>query len=55
MKVLGFNNPAKPDAATPAPHQQAQKPQMPCGVKGQHEPSMMQQTQKSALPPQLKV
>uniref|UniRef100_A0A8C1XRM5 Serpin B6 n=1 Tax=Cyprinus carpio TaxID=7962 RepID=A0A8C1XRM5_CYPCA len=46
FKVLGFNNPAKPDAATPVTHQQAQKPQMPCGVKGQHEPPMMQQTQK---------
>uniref|UniRef100_A0A8C2CQH7 Serpin B6 n=1 Tax=Cyprinus carpio TaxID=7962 RepID=A0A8C2CQH7_CYPCA len=54
FKVLGFTNTAKPDAATPVPHQQAQKPQMPCGVKGQHEPSMTQQTQKSELPPQLK-
>ncbi|XP_016319857.1 leukocyte elastase inhibitor-like [Sinocyclocheilus anshuiensis] len=54
FKVLGFNNPAKPDAATPAPHQQAQKPQMPCGVKGQHGPSMTQQTQKFELPPELK-
>ncbi|XP_058603081.1 leukocyte elastase inhibitor-like isoform X1 [Onychostoma macrolepis] len=54
FKVLGFNNPAKPDAATPAPHQQAQKPQMPCGVKGQHEPSTTQQTQKFEIPPQLK-
>ncbi|XP_016341273.1 leukocyte elastase inhibitor-like [Sinocyclocheilus anshuiensis] len=54
FKVLGFTNPAKPDAATPAPHQQAQKPKMPCGVKGQHEPSMTQQTQKFELPPELK-
>uniref|UniRef100_A0A672L0A5 Serpin B6 n=1 Tax=Sinocyclocheilus grahami TaxID=75366 RepID=A0A672L0A5_SINGR len=54
FKVLGFSNHAKPDAATPAPHQQAQKPQMPCGVKGQHEPSMTQQTQKFELPPELK-
>uniref|UniRef100_A0A8C1IQH7 Serpin B6 n=1 Tax=Cyprinus carpio TaxID=7962 RepID=A0A8C1IQH7_CYPCA len=54
FKVLGFTNTAKPDAATPVPHQQAQKPQMPCGIKGQHEPSMTQQTQKSELPPQLK-
>uniref|UniRef100_A0A8C2E3M5 Serpin B6 n=1 Tax=Cyprinus carpio TaxID=7962 RepID=A0A8C2E3M5_CYPCA len=46
FKVLGFNNPAKPDAATPVTHQQAQKPQIACGVKGQHEPPMMQQTQK---------
>ncbi|XP_052473815.1 leukocyte elastase inhibitor isoform X2 [Carassius gibelio] len=45
FKVLGFNNPAKPDAAIQVTHQQAQKPQMPCGVKGQHEPPMMQQTQ----------
>ncbi|KAF4102732.1 hypothetical protein G5714_015615 [Onychostoma macrolepis] len=54
FKVLGFNNPAKPDAATPASQQQAQKPQMPCGVKGQHGPSMTQQTQKFEIPPQLK-
>ncbi|XP_042597705.1 leukocyte elastase inhibitor-like [Cyprinus carpio] len=54
FKVLGFTNTAKPDAATPVPHQQAQKPQIACGVKGQHEPSMTQQTQKSELPPQLK-
>uniref|UniRef100_A0A671S3P9 Serpin B6 n=1 Tax=Sinocyclocheilus anshuiensis TaxID=1608454 RepID=A0A671S3P9_9TELE len=54
FKVLGFNNPAKPDAATPAPHQQAQKPQMPCGVKGQHEPTMTQQTQKFEIPAELK-
>ncbi|XP_016319860.1 leukocyte elastase inhibitor-like [Sinocyclocheilus anshuiensis] len=54
LKVLGFNNPAKPDAATPAPHQQAQKPQMSCGVKGQHEPTMMQQTQKFEIPAELK-
>ncbi|XP_059364527.1 leukocyte elastase inhibitor-like isoform X5 [Carassius carassius] len=46
FKALGFNNPAKPDAMIPVPHQQAQTPQMPCGVKGQHEPPMMQQTQK---------
>ncbi|XP_026083777.1 leukocyte elastase inhibitor-like [Carassius auratus] len=45
FKVLGFNNPAKPDAVIQVTHQQAQKPQMPCGVKGQHEPPMMQQTQ----------
>uniref|UniRef100_A0A8C1C7F1 Serpin B6 n=1 Tax=Cyprinus carpio carpio TaxID=630221 RepID=A0A8C1C7F1_CYPCA len=45
FKVLGFNNPAKPNAATPVTHQQAQKPQIACGVKGQHEPPMMQQTQ----------
>uniref|UniRef100_A0A8C1SQZ7 Serpin B6 n=1 Tax=Cyprinus carpio TaxID=7962 RepID=A0A8C1SQZ7_CYPCA len=54
FKVLGFTNTAKPDAATPVPHQQAQKPQMPCCIKDQHEPSMTQQTQKSELPPQLK-
>ncbi|XP_052434661.1 leukocyte elastase inhibitor isoform X13 [Carassius gibelio] len=41
FKVLGFTNPAKPDAVTPASHQ-AQKP------------SMTQQTQKSELPPELK-
>ncbi|XP_043116354.1 leukocyte elastase inhibitor-like [Puntigrus tetrazona] len=54
FKVLGFTNPAKPDAATPAPQGQAQKPQMLCGVKGQHEPSMTQQTQTFEIPPQLK-
>ncbi|KTG32134.1 hypothetical protein cypCar_00016345 [Cyprinus carpio] len=55
FQVLGFNNPPKmPDAATPAPYQQAQKPQMPCGVKGQHELPMMQQTQKSVIPAELK-
>uniref|UniRef100_A0A672KYE9 Serpin B6 n=1 Tax=Sinocyclocheilus grahami TaxID=75366 RepID=A0A672KYE9_SINGR len=54
FKVLGFNNPAEPNAMTPAPHQQAQKPQMPCGVKGQHEPSMTQQTQKFEIPAELK-
>ncbi|XP_016391894.1 leukocyte elastase inhibitor-like [Sinocyclocheilus rhinocerous] len=54
FKVLGFNNPAKPDAATPAPHQQDQKPQMPCGVKGQHEPTLTQQTQKFEIPAELK-
>uniref|UniRef100_A0A8C1SRL3 Serpin B6 n=1 Tax=Cyprinus carpio TaxID=7962 RepID=A0A8C1SRL3_CYPCA len=46
FKVLSFTNPPKPDAATPASHQQAQKPQIACGVKGQHGPSMTQQTQK---------
>ncbi|KAF4102738.1 leukocyte elastase inhibitor-like [Onychostoma macrolepis] len=54
FKVLSFTNPPKPDAATPACHQQAQKPQMPCGIKGQHGPSMTQQTQKFELPPELK-
>ncbi|KTG32132.1 hypothetical protein cypCar_00016347 [Cyprinus carpio] len=54
FQVLGFNNPAKPDAATPAPYQQAQKPQIACGVKGQHELPMMQQTQKSEIPAELK-
>uniref|UniRef100_A0A8C2E5T8 Serpin domain-containing protein n=1 Tax=Cyprinus carpio TaxID=7962 RepID=A0A8C2E5T8_CYPCA len=55
FQVLGFNNPPKmPDAATPAPYQQAQKPQMPCGVKGQHELPMMQQTQKLEKPAELK-
>ncbi|XP_016089911.1 serpin B6-like [Sinocyclocheilus grahami] len=54
FKVLGFNNSAKPDVGTPAPHQQAQKPQMPCGVKGQHEPTMTQQTQKFEIPAELK-
>uniref|UniRef100_A0A673HA16 Serpin B6 n=1 Tax=Sinocyclocheilus rhinocerous TaxID=307959 RepID=A0A673HA16_9TELE len=54
FKVLGFNNPAKPDAATPAPHQQDQKPQKPCGIKGQHEPTMTQQTQKFEIPAELK-
>uniref|UniRef100_A0A671S5D2 Serpin B6 n=1 Tax=Sinocyclocheilus anshuiensis TaxID=1608454 RepID=A0A671S5D2_9TELE len=49
--VLGFTSPPKLDAATPASHQQAQKP---CGVKGQHGPSMTQQTQKFELPPELK-
>ncbi|XP_016382199.1 leukocyte elastase inhibitor-like [Sinocyclocheilus rhinocerous] len=51
FKVLGFTSPPKLDAATPASHQQAQKP---CGVKGQHGPSMTQQTQKFELPPELK-
>uniref|UniRef100_A0A8C1Q1A2 Serpin B6 n=1 Tax=Cyprinus carpio TaxID=7962 RepID=A0A8C1Q1A2_CYPCA len=45
FKVLGFDSPAKLDAVTPVPHQQAHKPQMPCGVKGQHELPMVQQTQ----------
>ncbi|XP_026083768.1 leukocyte elastase inhibitor-like isoform X1 [Carassius auratus] len=54
FKVLGFNNPAKPDAATPVTQQQAQKPQMPCGVKGQHEQQMTQQTQKLDIPAELK-
>uniref|UniRef100_A0A671K5E7 Serpin B6 n=1 Tax=Sinocyclocheilus anshuiensis TaxID=1608454 RepID=A0A671K5E7_9TELE len=51
---LNFTNPPKPHAATPASHQQALKPQIACGVKGQHEPSMTQQTQKFELPPGLK-
>ncbi|XP_052434654.1 leukocyte elastase inhibitor isoform X6 [Carassius gibelio] len=46
FKVLSFTNPPKPDAVTPASHQQAQKPQIACGVKDQHGPSMTQQTQK---------
>ncbi|XP_042597706.1 leukocyte elastase inhibitor-like isoform X1 [Cyprinus carpio] len=54
FKVLSFTNPPKPDAATPASHQQAQKPQIACGVKGQHGPSMTQQTQKFEVPPELK-
>uniref|UniRef100_A0A673H7S0 Serpin B6 n=1 Tax=Sinocyclocheilus rhinocerous TaxID=307959 RepID=A0A673H7S0_9TELE len=54
LKVLGFNNPAKPDAATPAPHQPTQKPQKPCGIKSQHEPTMTQQTQKFEIPAELK-
>ncbi|XP_067253550.1 leukocyte elastase inhibitor-like isoform X1 [Chanodichthys erythropterus] len=54
FKVLGFNNPPKPDAATPAPQQLTQKPQITCGVKGQHEPSMTQQTQKFEIPAALK-
>ncbi|XP_059364535.1 leukocyte elastase inhibitor-like [Carassius carassius] len=54
FKVLGFNNPAKPDAATPVTHQQAQKPQMPCGVKGQYEQQMTQQTQNLDIPAELK-
>ncbi|KAK2903638.1 hypothetical protein Q8A67_008351 [Cirrhinus molitorella] len=55
FKVLCFTNPPKPaDAATSASHQQAQKPQITCGVKGHHEPSMMQQTQKFELPPEFK-
>ncbi|XP_026083771.1 leukocyte elastase inhibitor-like isoform X1 [Carassius auratus] len=54
FKVLGFTNPPKPDGATPASHQQAQKPQMVCGVKGQHGPSMTQQTQKCEIPAELK-
>ncbi|XP_073702867.1 leukocyte elastase inhibitor-like [Garra rufa] len=55
FKVLCFTNPPKPaDAATSASYQQAQKPQIMCGVKSQHGPSMMQQTQKFELPPELK-
>ncbi|XP_051721310.1 leukocyte elastase inhibitor-like isoform X2 [Ctenopharyngodon idella] len=54
IKVLGFNNPPKPNAATPAPQQHTQKPQITCGVKGQHDPSMMQQTQKFEIPAELK-
>ncbi|XP_050986642.1 leukocyte elastase inhibitor-like [Labeo rohita] len=55
FKVLCFTNPPKPaDAATSGSHQQPQKPQITCGVKGQHGPSMMQQTQKFELPPELK-
>uniref|UniRef100_A0A8C1TAE1 Serpin B6 n=1 Tax=Cyprinus carpio TaxID=7962 RepID=A0A8C1TAE1_CYPCA len=55
FQVLGFNNPPKmPDAVTPAPYQQAQKPQIACGVKGQHELPMMQQTQKLEKPAELK-
>uniref|UniRef100_A0A8C1XJB6 Serpin B6 n=1 Tax=Cyprinus carpio TaxID=7962 RepID=A0A8C1XJB6_CYPCA len=54
FKVLGFTSPPKPDAATPASHQQAQKPQIACGVKGQHGPSMTQQTQKFEIPAELK-
>uniref|UniRef100_A0A672KXW8 Leukocyte elastase inhibitor-like n=1 Tax=Sinocyclocheilus grahami TaxID=75366 RepID=A0A672KXW8_SINGR len=54
FEVLSFTNPPKPDAATPSSHQQALKPQIACGVKGQHGPSMAQQTQKSELPPELK-
>ncbi|XP_043117305.1 serpin B6-like [Puntigrus tetrazona] len=54
FKVLSFTNPPKPSAATPGPHQQDQKPQISCGVKGQHGPSMMQQTQTFELPPELK-
>ncbi|KAK2903641.1 hypothetical protein Q8A67_008354 [Cirrhinus molitorella] len=57
-KVLGFTNPPKPsDAATPASHQQApkpQKPQVPSSAKGQQEPQMTQQTQQSQLPAELK-
>ncbi|KAK7146740.1 hypothetical protein R3I94_009547 [Phoxinus phoxinus] len=45
-KVLGFNNPPPAQAMM----QQAQKPQITCGVKVQHGPSMMQQTQKPQLP-----
>uniref|UniRef100_A0A8C1PXX0 Serpin B6 n=1 Tax=Cyprinus carpio TaxID=7962 RepID=A0A8C1PXX0_CYPCA len=54
FQVLGFTSPPKPDAATPASHQQAQKPQIACGVKGQHGPSMTQQTQKFEIPAELK-
>ncbi|XP_043117306.1 leukocyte elastase inhibitor-like [Puntigrus tetrazona] len=54
FKVLGFTSPTEPSAATPGSHQQAQKPQMLCGVKDQHEPSVTQQTQKFEIPPQLK-
>ncbi|XP_077077709.1 leukocyte elastase inhibitor-like isoform X2 [Siphateles boraxobius] len=54
IKVLGFNNSPKLDAATPAPHQPTQKPQITCGVKGQHEHPMTQQTQKSEIPAELK-
>ncbi|XP_039544839.1 leukocyte elastase inhibitor-like isoform X1 [Pimephales promelas] len=46
IKVLGFNNPPPAQAMM----QQAQKPQITCGVKDQHGPSMMQQTQKPQLP-----
>ncbi|CAM4696685.1 unnamed protein product [Leuciscus chuanchicus] len=53
IKVLGFTNPPKPDAATPGHHQPTQKPQIACGAKGQHEP-MTQQTQKFEIPAQLK-
>ncbi|XP_050986641.1 leukocyte elastase inhibitor-like [Labeo rohita] len=53
-KVLGFNNPAEPSPATPAPQQPTHKPQVPCGVKSQHEPQMTQQTQKSEIPAKLK-
>ncbi|XP_056099242.1 leukocyte elastase inhibitor-like isoform X1 [Rhinichthys klamathensis goyatoka] len=48
-KVLGFNNPPPAQAMM----QQAQKPQITCGVKVQHGPSMMQQTQKPQLPAEL--
>ncbi|KAK7158325.1 hypothetical protein R3I93_009515 [Phoxinus phoxinus] len=54
IKVLGFNNPPKPDAATPAPQQPTQKPQIRCGTKGQHEPPMTQQNQKFEIPAELK-
>ncbi|XP_073703051.1 leukocyte elastase inhibitor-like [Garra rufa] len=54
LKVLGFNNPAEPKAATPGTHQQAQKPQITCGVKSKHEPPMTQQTQKFEIPAELK-
>ncbi|XP_050986639.1 leukocyte elastase inhibitor-like isoform X2 [Labeo rohita] len=55
FKVLCFTNPPKPAVgATSASYQQAQKPQITCGVKGQHGPSMMQQTQKFELPSELK-
>ncbi|KAG1942997.1 leukocyte elastase inhibitor-like [Pimephales promelas] len=53
IKVLGFTNPPKPDAATPGHQQQTQKPQITCGVKGQHEPPA-QQTQKFEIPAELK-
>ncbi|XP_073703204.1 leukocyte elastase inhibitor-like [Garra rufa] len=52
-KVLGFDNPAGPNPATPAPHQ-PNKPQVPCSVKSQHEPQMTQQTQKCEIPAELK-
>ncbi|XP_056089936.1 serpin peptidase inhibitor, clade B (ovalbumin), member 1, like 4 [Rhinichthys klamathensis goyatoka] len=54
IKVLGFNNPPKPDAATPGQHQPTQKPKITCGVKGQHEPPITQQTQKFEIPAELK-
>ncbi|XP_026138970.1 leukocyte elastase inhibitor-like isoform X1 [Carassius auratus] len=45
FKVLSFTNPPKPDAVTPASHQQAQH--------GQHGPSITQQTQTfEKCPPQ---
>ncbi|XP_067253689.1 leukocyte elastase inhibitor-like isoform X2 [Chanodichthys erythropterus] len=52
IQVLGFNNPPKHGAATPGPHPPTQ---ITYGVKGHHEPSMMQQTQRAPIPAELRV